>query len=392
MNKIRLMLYCPLILAATLMVGGCASGTADRVASASGVDAQLAQLQMQEQSLAAREAELQQQAQQLQEQMRAAGAAEAEAYAAQARARESLEQARATPASAADDSLFPPAAEPGHCYARLLIPAQYQTVTEKILKHDAGERVEIIPARYETVKEQVLVEEASQKLETIPAKYGFVDEQVLVKPAAQKMVEVPARYETVTERILVKPAHTVWKKGSGPIQRIDDSTGEIMCLVEVPDEFRTVSKQVLKSPATTRVIDEPAVYQTVKKRVVIEAPQTRTVEIPAKYKTVSVTKLVTPAQEKRIPVPAEYQTVSKRMKTADEHMEWREILCETNMTHGKISQIQRELQKAGYNPGPIDGVIGSQTMSAVNAFQKDKNLTVSKYLTMNTIKALNVTP
>jgi len=71
-------------------------------------------------------------------------------------------------------------------------------------------------------------------------------------------------------------------------------------------------------------------------------------------------------------------------------MDWQEILCETNLTHDKIGYIQRSLDWFGFNPGPIDGVLGPQTMAAVNAFQKDHGLTVAKYLTADTVEALGV--
>ena len=55
-------------------------------------------------------------------------------------------------------------------------------------------------------------------------------------------------------------------------------------------------------------------------------------------------------------------------------MQWQPVLCETNMSGTKITDIQRALQKAGHNPGPIDGVIGKQTMVAVDAFQRKHGL------------------
>ena len=71
-------------------------------------------------------------------------------------------------------------------------------------------------------------------------------------------------------------------------------------------------------------------------------------------------------------------------------MEWRSILCETNMTTSTIGDIQRALMQRDYNPGRVDGVIGSETMGAVNAFQRDNGLPTDKYINMETIKALGV--
>jgi hypothetical protein len=196
-------------------------------------------------------------------------------------------------------------------------------------------------------------------------------------------------YETVTEQVLVKPAQVLWKKGTGPLQRIDYATGEIMCLVEEPAVYTTVSKRVVKAPATTRSVEIPAEYTTIKKRVLKTPATTRTVEIPGQYKTLKVRQLVTPEQVKRVPVPAEYETVSKRVQVNDGHMEWRTVLCETNATPGMVMEIQRALVGAGYDPGPLDGQMGPQTLEAVEAFQHAKGLARGG-ITLETLRALGV--
>ena len=170
-------------------------------------------------------------------------------------------------------------ATPGMCFHEHYIPATYRTVSESVLKRAASEDVRIIPAQYEMVEETILVREASTQLINVPAEYG---------------VE--------TEQVLDKPAHTVWKKGTGPIQRLDESTGEIMCLVEVPATYKTVSRRVVRTPATTR-----------------------TVEIPAEYKTVKVRKLVAEATEQRTPIEAVYGTVNRQVIDQDGRFVWHEI-------------------------------------------------------------------
>lgn len=285
------------------------------------------------------------------------------------------------------DSL-PTNAEPGRCYAQITVPGDFLTVTDKVLIKPASTKVEIIPARYETVSKEIMVEKGSVQLKTIPAEFRTVKERVMVEPASKYLVHVPAQFEVTLEQEMVAPATKTWKQGSGPIQRVDAATGEIMCLVETPAKFQTVSKRVLKTPATTREVENPPVFATVERRELVTPAKTVLVDIPAKYKTVQVTKMVSPEYQRTTPVPARYQTISKRIKVTDDHMEWQEVLCETNMTENKVSDIQRALAEAGFNPGPIDGIIGEQTMAAVNDFQKAKNLTVSKYLTLDTLVAL----
>jgi peptidoglycan hydrolase-like protein with peptidoglycan-binding domain len=335
-----------------------------------------------EKTLAQRDREFQQQAQQAREAQQIALAAREQAQAAEARA-------AATQPTADGEVMLPPNAQPGECYARVFVPPTYNTMTEQVLKREASERLETIPAQYTWVEETVTVQEPSQKIEVIPATYEWVEEQMLVKPTATEVEVVPPMYETMTEQVLVKPAQVVWKKGTGPMQRIDYATGEIMCLVEEPAVYKTISKRVVKTPATTRTVEIPAEYTTVKKRVIKTPATTRTVEIPGQYKTMKVRKLVTPEQVKRMPVPAEYETVTKRVQASDGHMAWQTVLCETNATPGMVMEIQRALFGAGYDPGPLDGQIGPQTLEAVTAFQRSKGL-ASGGITLETLRALGV--
>ena len=243
----------------------------------------------------------------------------------------------------AQEADLPDNAQPGECYARVLIPERYTTRSERVMVREASERIETVPPVYATVEERVMVKEASERIETIPA-----------------------TYETVTERVLVKPAYTTWKKGEGAITKVDNSTGEIMCLVEVPAEYKTVTKRVLKTSASTRKVT-----------------------IPAEYQTVRVRKLVEPAKERTVQIPAEYETVVKREKITDSRLEWKSVLCETNTTPNVIASMQRALKMRGFNPGRIDGVLGRETLDAVASYQRSKGM-ASGQLTMETLKSLNV--
>lgn len=251
-----------------------------------------------------------------------------------------MESLRAQDAATGD--LFPPA-KPGECYTRVFVPATYEQVSEQIL-HKA----------------------ATSTVKATAPKYEWVEQQVLVEPASFRLEPVPAQYEWREERVLVREARTEWRRGRGPIERVDETTGEIMCLIEVPAEYRTVRKQVEVSGATTK-----------------------RVEIPAKYETVKVRQLVAEAREERVDIPAEYQTVTRWVKTADGHMEWRRIMCETNMTNEMVKRLQTALRDKGHDPGPIDGIIGLRTTAALHSFQKSLNLPVGG-VTYETIEGLGL--
>jgi len=325
-------------------------------------------------------------------------------------------------------------AKPGECYVLIVNDPVYRTESVKKLVKEAGERIEIVPpvykavkvrvtseeveevvpAAYETVKERVLVKPATTRLETIPAVFEEVEERVISKPATTRAIEVPAVYEDVTEKKLVREAYTTWKPGTATsIQRINEK-GEIFCLVEVPAEYETVTTRVLKTPASITYEPVPAEYET-RKRNVLKSPETtRTIEVPAEYAEREVNKLVKPATtvrkvvpvdyerevmtqvqpatETRVPVPAEYETVEQQVLVSPGTQYCTQILCDVNATESKIIEIQKILQAGGFYTGPIDGDLGPNTMSAVNAFQKSKGLAADGYLTIETVKALGVSP
>jgi hypothetical protein len=291
--------------------------------------------------------------------------------------------------SSGGGGLLPPNAKPGECYARVLIPAKYQSQTERLLVQPESERFETIPASYKNTSERVVVREASQRVEVIPATYRTVTERVLVQPEQRIDQPIAPTYRTVSERILVRAGYTSWKRGRGPIEKIDSSTGEIMCLVEVPAEYRTVTKRVVDRPASSWTSVRPAVYRNVTRQVVDRPAATRSVPIPAQYETVTLKKMVNPPSSRSIAIPARYENITKRVKVSEERLEWRTILCETNTNPGIISEIQRALRSAGFNPGRIDGVYGSSTKNAVARYQQSKGLPTGG-ITLDTLRRLGV--
>jgi hypothetical protein len=333
--------------------------------------------------------------------------------------------------AAADGGVNPATAESGICYHE-----HYQA------------------PKFENKAERVLTAQASENVNAIPAKYNMVEERVLVKPASRKLIEVPAVYETVEERVLVEPAKSEWKKGRGLVEKLDGSTGEIMCLVEVPAKYKLVKKSVVKSAAATKVIDIPAEYQTIKvRKLVTDAKEVRTsipakyeevnrkvkisdakyiwhpvetpgefgpktgnvickkeipaenktvvrkvvktpasfakVAIPAKYQVKKVRKMVSDSKEIRTKIPEETNAVTKRVQVANARLEWHSVLCETNMSSDIIAQVQQALTSAGFDVGIADGVIGRQTLLAVDAYQRQKNLATGG-LTMATLTSLGI--
>ncbi|RUM66317.1 MAG: hypothetical protein DSZ03_01400 [Sulfurimonas sp.] len=337
--------------------------------------------------------------------------------------------------NAISNSLVPPNAKPGECYAKVLVPATYKQEKVQQLVEEAKTKIKVIPATYKVVEKKVTIREPRTKIITIPATYKSVTEKVMVEPEKTKLVVVPATYKTVKEKVLVKAAHTEWKKGRGEIEKVNNGTGEIMCLVEVPAVYKTVTKKVLvkdastkevkipavyktvtkkavATPETTKKVTIPAVYKNVKKRVLATPATTKEVKIPAVYKTVKTRVLVTPAttKEETIPgickmvktrvvdvpakeikttVPAVYSTYVKKVQVSEPYLRWQPVLCQTNTQANIISKLQKKLKAKKYKISRVNGVYNAETKAAVQAYQKDNKLSQGA-LTLKTLQSLGL--
>lgn len=246
----------------------------------------------------------------------------------------------------ASDMQYPPNAIPGKCYARCIAPDQVEIKEEQVIDKPASFKIERIPARYETVYDTVVI-----------------------KPAYKKNVITPAVYETITEDKLITPGSQKWVKGKADKNCLSSNPKdcEVWCLKEVPAVYEKVTRKVEKVAAVSNEIEVPAVTKVLPRKKLVEAARENKIEIPATYKTV-MTKVVT--------AKGGYQ-------------EWKEVMCEQNVTDNKVAEIQSALKREGYDPGPIDNQMGGKTKEALIKFQQDKGLPVGN-LNLETLKSLGV--
>ena len=194
----------------------------------------------------------------------------------------------------AEISLTPPNAKAGECYAKVIIPAKYKTVSER-----------------------VLVQEASTKIKVTPPKYAWVEEKVEVTPASEKLVTVPAKYKKTSEIIEVKPALRSWhvslRKHAAPV------SNELLAAAKLKgvDIENTTPGTCYKEYYT------PESYKTVKEEVVVQEETTKSKVIPAKYEMVEKTIVVKPATKKTVTVPAVYDYVEEKVLVEKEKTVWK---------------------------------------------------------------------
>lgn len=331
---------------------------------------------------------------------------------------------------------------------RRIIPATYRTVTETVVLEPARVERQVRPAGRRTVTETVVLQAERIEQVVVPAVYETYTEQVLVRdayttwqpsaPLYQRArstgaaggasnpeefarlnysrsqlrelptgeilcrVEVPAEYETVTRSRLVQaerveqrviPAVTelversVLETTTGSGTR-DDAYSRVVEQT-IPAVTETVTRQVIDVPE--QVVEEviPAVTRQVARQVIDEPEQVVENVIPARYESVRVQQVTVPGRTETRVIPAVYETQVRQHVTGGGNLDWREVLCEINATPEAIRQIQRALRDAGFNPGPIDGVINERTFSALEDYQRANNLIVGQ-ITRESVEHLGV--
>ncbi|MEO6037079.1 MAG: peptidoglycan-binding domain-containing protein, partial [Saprospiraceae bacterium] len=88
------------------------------------------------------------------------------------------------------------------------IPAEYKTITKRVLKTPASIKEEVVTTQELDAKNTILKTPASMREENIPAEYTDLKVQVLKTPAGFRQEIVPAEYKTVTSRMVKTPAKT----------------------------------------------------------------------------------------------------------------------------------------------------------------------------------------
>jgi hypothetical protein len=285
-----------------------------------------------------------------------------------------------------DGSFTLPDAKSGMCYGKVVIPAQYKTVTEKIQATQADTKLTIVPATYKSGTERILDTAASTRIVAVPATYKTESKTVTVSPAysewrnglhpearvASSAILASAKagginleaakagscyyefyaapqFKTTTEKVLATAASSkiiavpaAFKPGTKKILVTPASTK----LIKVPATYKNVTERIMVSPAKkvwkeTKcndkdcaveemmcLVDIPAQYKTVTKQVVVTPETTKSVTIPAVYKTVQTNELASAASTKTVAIPATYKTLEKTQKVSDAKYVWSDSLME----------------------------------------------------------------
>lgn len=285
-----------------------------------------------------------------------------------------------------------PNAQPGECFARVVIPAVYDDVPQTVTVQDSYDRVSVSEPEFAPDSVNVKVRDEGVKYIVRQPRYETRTEQVLVKPAYERLTVVPAQFDIVSERIQVGQPRLVWRPGKNlsGVTRTDPNTGAVYCLVEEPGKTVTVQRRVVRVPEQVRATSVPAQYITVTKQVLVDPGGVDQKVIPAEFRDVPVHRLVNPAQQITSPVAPKTKTINTRVLRSPERFEWVPVLCSTNANHSSISRVQSALARSGHYNGRVDGIAGAQTQSAIRSFQQAQGLPANGQITADTADALGV--
>ena len=297
---------------------------------------------------------------------------------------------------------------PGQCFSRLLMPHKTERYVEHVMV--SPERVETrrLPQVVDMVDEDVMVRPERVERRLIPAVTHVETVTEVVRPASFREERIPAQYEMRTEHVMVRDARREWVRTDGiptdapmvtagdhqPVDyRADGSLSwpgkyaegapedayyerdpSVWCLKVVPGDYEDRSYRVEVAPASVRRIEIPAETRQVRRTVIDQPERYEEFVVPAVMEKRRVRKVMQEARTETYTVPAVYDDVTRERVVGTPQPVWREVICGKNTSQAKIMEVQRALAAKGYNPGPIDGQLGRQTVSAMQKFQADNGL------------------
>jgi len=252
--------------------------------------------------------------------------------------------------------LVPHTSNPGECYARIEVPAEYSTSSEQIMVEEGYSQVEVHQPTLAPRQENVLIKEASVRYQVRQPSYRSVTEQMLVRPAYDKLSVSAPQFSTVTETIQTSAPRLVWKRGNPGTLAAQGytihstanggsygqshsgttefrgatecgATCEIWCLVEEPGEQVQFNRKVMTSPGQVQRQTVPAKYRTIHKQVVSDPGGVEEIPVPAQYRSVTVEDVIDPGGERVVNVPPKYADVATKHLIAPSRYEWRRVLC-----------------------------------------------------------------
>ena len=284
---------------------------------------------------------------------------------------------------------LPPNFNPNSCYARIFIPARTTQRDQQVVVRDGYETLQLQQATYRVVEREIVLRPAYTRVEYVPPRFETRKQEIVTAPRRIEYALAEADFVTKDVPVKIRERYETWDANCSAAAPVAGASAEVLCRKVVPPEYKTIKREVVKR--SPRLIERviPAKTQSVAVAVMVQPPERREIPIAAKVMRVQVMEQVTPMKQNRIQVPARTINVPVEVIAQDARVEWRETVCDAVADRRFVREVQRALRRHGYNPGPIDGLMGGKTMAALNRFQRLEGLSQGGLL-LETLQALGI--
>lgn len=219
--------------------------------------------------------------------------------------------------------------EPGKCYAKCIVPDEFDIETIRVLEVPAHTTLQVVPAEYKVVRDEVVVKPASKKYKFVPATFTTVVDTFWIEEPYNKQYPSEAVFADHYKEIEVKSKSGKWVAGENPdCPSIDPNDCRIFHFREDPAVMRSVPVKKLVTPARSTTKQIGGKYKLVKREVIATPARTEEILIPEVKDVVERRVLVSDETTRAVDVPAKYTTIEKRVITKKGGMTaWREVPC-----------------------------------------------------------------
>ncbi len=249
------------------------------------------------------------------------------------------------------NSDLPSNPEAGKCYVRCKTPDVYKNEDVTFMTKPAYKKVVLHPAEYETVTEKVLVKEASIKRIVHPAEWGTEKVSYVSKEKASKLSSTPATFSPDTYSVEKKAESAYWVLGDRmpDCESSDPNDCRVWCYKKIPPVYEFYDIVNLKEDAAVERTPIAEKTKTYTKNVIVKKAWVEEIEVPAEYATITKTVLKKDAWVEEIKVAPEYKTVTKEVLEKKGGLtNWREVACE--LTEYSLLPINWNLNSATLTP------------------------------------------
>lgn len=323
-----------------------------------------------------------------------------------------------------------PNAKPGECYAKVIIPAQYEVTSEQVLVKPVSEKVSVTDVVFDEAEKYVIEKEGFTDIKAVPAKFREEIEEVEISKAIQtwmtdlgkkgipaspallagaktngvsltgaavgacyKEYYNPATYEETTKEVLVKDESEEIKIAPAQFEETEETVVVKQASqkkVYRAAEYETIEQSVEVEPAKTvwkksnnltseviSLVEVPAVFKTVAKTVLKSESAIDSVEVPEETTAIKVQKLVSDTTIDKVKIPAEYKTVKLRNKVSDASFTWTAGSVDTGTYTGNqicLTEVPAKFEKITKLVLESEATISEEKIPPVAKLMKVKNV------------------